>query len=422
MDCLPVAIWRINMLLQKFFSFIGFSLFVTSVHSAGFQLQEQSVSGLGRAFAGDAAIADNASSLGRNPALGVLLNDSQISLGFSYIDPNIDVNGQVSGVATLPANDEDIAPSALVPYAYYLTPINEKMVFGLSLNSYFGLKTDYSNDFTGLDIADEAEITTVYITPSLSWKVNEQLNIGLGINFVYVDASISNAFPDYLSVGDGDILTLEGDDTTFGWHLGAVWQFNPSLTMGLSYRSQVDVTLEGRSRSDNPGTPFLNSTASLSVDLPETTEVSLIYDLDKTWMISFSVALTGWRVFDGLVADLDTIGTLEISDAEWDDSFRYALGITRLLSPQWTLRAGIALDEIAAPAGNRRLSIPDADREWFSFGSTYSVNQRSSIDFAVTYLSGDDVSITDAGRSGSTFTGQGGGDVLLLGASYNHRF
>nr|WP_254796066.1 outer membrane protein transport protein [Moritella viscosa]SHO00435.1 Putative long-chain fatty acid transport protein [Moritella viscosa] len=44
-------------------------LLVTAQSSAaGFQVSEHSASGLGRAFAGEAAVADNASVLARNPA------------------------------------------------------------------------------------------------------------------------------------------------------------------------------------------------------------------------------------------------------------------------------------------------------------------------------------------------------------------
>lgn len=42
---------------------------------AGFQLQERSASGLGRAFSGEAAMADDASVLASNPAGMLLLAD-----------------------------------------------------------------------------------------------------------------------------------------------------------------------------------------------------------------------------------------------------------------------------------------------------------------------------------------------------------
>lgn len=47
------------------------SLTCSSFYSVGaaFQLAEHSAAGLGRAFAGDAAIADDASVIARNPAL-----------------------------------------------------------------------------------------------------------------------------------------------------------------------------------------------------------------------------------------------------------------------------------------------------------------------------------------------------------------
>ncbi|MGR5542342.1 outer membrane protein transport protein, partial [Vibrio campbellii] len=42
--------------------------------AAGFQLNAQSATGIGRAFAGDAVIADNASVMARNPAAMALFD------------------------------------------------------------------------------------------------------------------------------------------------------------------------------------------------------------------------------------------------------------------------------------------------------------------------------------------------------------
>lgn len=59
--------------------------------AAGFQLNAQSATGLGRAFAGDAVIADNAAVMSRNPAAMALFDEMALSLGFETITTMIDV-------------------------------------------------------------------------------------------------------------------------------------------------------------------------------------------------------------------------------------------------------------------------------------------------------------------------------------------
>ena len=67
------------------------ALSVTSVQTmaAGFQLNSQSATGLGRAFAGDAVIADNASAMARNPATMAMFNETSMSWGFTVIDSDV---------------------------------------------------------------------------------------------------------------------------------------------------------------------------------------------------------------------------------------------------------------------------------------------------------------------------------------------
>ncbi|MGL5408158.1 MAG: outer membrane protein transport protein, partial [Shewanella sp.] len=68
----------------------------TQVHAAGFQLAEYSATGLGRAFAGEAAMADNAAAQFRNPAMLTYLNGTQMTTGAILVLPNIDVEGEVN--------------------------------------------------------------------------------------------------------------------------------------------------------------------------------------------------------------------------------------------------------------------------------------------------------------------------------------
>ncbi|MDX1268912.1 MAG: outer membrane protein transport protein, partial [Oceanisphaera sp.] len=94
-------------------------------HSAAFQLAEQNTTGLGRAYAGEGAIGDNAAVLGRNPAAMTLFDRPALSTGAIYINPEVDVtDNETSEYAG------DIADDAVVPFFYFVHPINEQWVAG----------------------------------------------------------------------------------------------------------------------------------------------------------------------------------------------------------------------------------------------------------------------------------------------------
>ena len=66
------------------------STFCSTSIGSGFAIQEQSVTGLGRAFAGSAAVADDASTIFFNPAGLTNLSDSELAVGMHYISPQTD--------------------------------------------------------------------------------------------------------------------------------------------------------------------------------------------------------------------------------------------------------------------------------------------------------------------------------------------
>ena len=128
---------------------ISLTLFSQSVSAAAFNLNEHSASGLGRAFAGEAAIADNASVLSRNPATMSLFKQKEISIAGSYIKPDIDIEGREDlqiGPMTVPASAmdaENIASDAFVPAAYYIQPINQQLAWGMALFTNYGLASEF---------------------------------------------------------------------------------------------------------------------------------------------------------------------------------------------------------------------------------------------------------------------------------------
>lgn len=103
-------------------------------NAAAFQLAEVSTSGLGRAYAGEAAIADNASVVATNPALMSLFKTAQFSTGGVYVDSRINMNGDVDVRASITgvsvkttkngsASQRNVVPGAFVPNLYFVAPV-----------------------------------------------------------------------------------------------------------------------------------------------------------------------------------------------------------------------------------------------------------------------------------------------------------
>lgn len=72
---------------------VAVALVSTQAWSAGFQLNEFSASGLGRAYSGEGAIADDAGNASRNPALIMMFDRPMMSAGAVFVDPDVNVSG-----------------------------------------------------------------------------------------------------------------------------------------------------------------------------------------------------------------------------------------------------------------------------------------------------------------------------------------
>lgn len=125
---------------------VAVALVSTQAWSAGFQLNEFSSSGLGRAYSGEGAIADDAGNASRNPALITMFDRPEFSIGAVFIDPDVNITGK--SPATGKSTDADnIAPTAWVPNVHFVMPINEQFGWGASITSNYGLATEFNNSY-----------------------------------------------------------------------------------------------------------------------------------------------------------------------------------------------------------------------------------------------------------------------------------
>src|SRR5579862_2537586 len=94
---------------------------------AAFALQEESASGLGNAFAGGAAAAEDASSMSVNPATLSKYSAPQVVLGVHFITPSMKFKNDGSQPAAfqpLGGDGGDAGSTNVVPNLYLSVPLN----------------------------------------------------------------------------------------------------------------------------------------------------------------------------------------------------------------------------------------------------------------------------------------------------------
>ena len=413
----------------------------TVTHAAGFQLAEYSATGLGRAYAGEAAIADGADAQWRNPALLTYLEGTQVSVGAIYVDPNIDIDGTSTthGTSTPPSvtttsNSSNFAHSAVIPNFYVSHKYNDKFALGFAAGTNYGMETDLGKDFGGANHGNEANVTTMELNLNAAYQVFESVSVGGGIRYVMAEGSIGAVATanSLVPLPAGTTLKyMEGDDTAWGWQVGTAWQINEHNRVGFSYKSEVDLTLEGYATGAgfnilDPGKYNVKTNGSMDLALPATAELASFHQLTDKVAVHASINWTNWSSFKELVADFPGESSVEIKQENWEDNYSFALGTTYQMTPKLALRSGIAYDTSAVSEEHRTATIPETDRTWLSFGAGYQWSEQLTLDAGFTYILAKDAMMheTDPAASafGGTFEGEVTGNVWLVGIQANYSF
>lgn len=410
-------------------SLLSAALFAAPIvsHAAGFALIEQSASGLGNAYAGAAASAEDASTIFFNPAGMTYIDGTQIVGALHLIDLSADFNNQGPPGSSGPSGG-NLGGVAFVPNLYYKRDISETVKFGIGINAPFGLKTEYDRNWVGRFQGVKSDLKTININPALAFKVNDQLSLGVGLNAMWIQAELTNAIN---AGGLGErFLKVKGDDWGFGYNLGLMYQATADTRFGLAYRSKVDQKLEGDAKSTLTQlnafpTLTLNTDVTAETTLPETLSLSAFTHLNDQWDLLGDVTWTRWSRFRELriIRDNGTNTTLGVTPENWNDTTRYSIALNYKYSDALKLRVGVAYDEEAIDDEFRTVRIPGNDRTWLAFGAAWNATPNTKLDIGYAHLFIKEPNIDDnqllLGRGRVRGDYDGSVDVLSLQVTHN---
>jgi len=427
----------------KLTAFLMASTLSSMSYGAGFAIIEQSVTGLGRAFSGSAAVADDASTIFFNPAGLTQLKHMEVDMGMHVISPNSEFNdgGSTSAFnAPLTGGDGGNAGSlAPVPNLYIAIPINDKIVAGLGVSAPFGLVTEYNDTWKGRYHAVKSDMLTINFNPSIAFKASEKLSLGFGVNLQYIDleltqmadlgaaggaaAAIGAGATDPAVIGaaaalgsqtsDGKVK-LEADDWSWGYNIGMMFQATDATRLGLAYRSKISHTLKGDGELSHSGAVLAAENIQGDVDLPENVSFAVHHQINNKLAVMADATWTRWDRFEKLEIN-SSGGTFDTSKAEnWDNSMRYGVGLTYDYDSKWIFRTGVAYDETPISDEYRTARIPGEDRKWLAVGASYKYSDNMMIDAGYTHIFLSDPKINEVDDNGYTLTGDYEASVDIL--------
>jgi long-chain fatty acid transport protein len=264
---------------------------------------------------------------------------------------------------------------------------------------------------------------------------------------------------------------VSGSDWGYGFNLGAYYKLNDVTTLGLTYRSEIDITLEGDSTFDKEFKYFTGTAVGTFGDIrpqaskvplttPQSVTLAMTHKVTEKLLLQAGATWTGWSSFksfdviatentaamgvvggnlvplDGVVdiSDVSQInglgdGYIGHIDESWKDVWALALGTTYQLNDSIALRAGYAYDQSPVKDDSRTARVPASDRQWLTIGAQYVVSNDLSVDVAAGYLFMYPMDLVETNKNlknetigAASVAGEYEIDVFALSAQVNYKF
>jgi len=360
--------------------------------ASGFALIEQNASGMGNAYAGQAAAAENASTIFFNPAGMTRLPGKQISGAVSAIRPVAeftDDGGSRSPSPFLPLgnNGGDAGDWNLIPSGYFSWQLTPKLWAGVGITVPFGLETDYDPNFVGRFQSQKVKLTTYDVNPSVAYQINDFVSVGGGISFQHLKVNLDRSFSAVLAPLAQSVSL---DDSAWGWNLGAMFNLGPQTRLGLAYRSAIDYDLAGRVTLATVG----SATAKASVSLPDSLSAAISHQLTDKWQLLGDLTWTHWSKIQNVPLVLTSglgaapAGTVsDTLDLQFRDAYRAGLGANFRWTDNLMLKLGVSYDRTPVPdAIHRPAFLPDNNRIAIAFGAKHQLSKAGTLDVGYTHL------------------------------------
>lgn len=336
----------------------------TSANAAGWQLNDFSVAGLGRAYAGGGVVGDDYSALAYNPA-GMTLGGTGVQAGISVIQLHADVTGEYPA-GSGKRDSTNVNVTTEVPNFFAQYKVNDRVAVGFGVYVPFGLAIEYPKDWIGTDHGIDSELAVIDYSTAVAVKATDKLSLGLGIFARNANVDLTSSMGTFEN-------EFDLDDWGWGLHVGAMYEFTKNTRLGVSYRSRSQHKIKG-DFDFMKGSPAASTyDATLPMDAPEQVQLSGYHKLNDKIGLSAGAKWTRWTRFDALTIN-NACSSVEVAQ-RWQNAWNFSLGMDYYHSENWTFRTGIGFDESPVPNSHERTTaIADNDRWEIALGASYKQN------------------------------------------------
>lgn len=358
------------------------------VFAQGFQVNLGGQKQIGMGHTGTGLVQDGASVF-FNPGAVAMLSQNSVQGGISPLWFKSAFNG--AGTNHVDYTKNRVA----TPFNAYAVwgPKNSFWKFGIGVYTPFGGLTDWGDQWQGKYSLISLDLKAIFIQPTLSIKLADFLSVGGGFVYNHASVDLQRSIPLVDANGNVGKAQLTGSGKGYGWNAGIFAKTEVGLTVGISYRSEVNTTINSGDAVFNVPTSLAANfpqpnTFKAGIPLPATTTLGFGYYPSKKWTVAFDASLVGWHSYKVLAFDYAT-NTPSLQDTRsprnYQDAVAFRLGTEYKSSDQLALRAGGGYATSAVKDGYVTPEVPDANRYYLTAGVGYAVTKGLDLDVSFEY-------------------------------------
>lgn len=341
----------------------------------GFAINEWSAEGV--AMGGARMFAeDDAANVAYNPASITKVKGEVMKSSYTYLSPHGNYklydsnNDEIKGEPT-----HNKVHAGWAVGTYYVRQINDKEWFGIGAFPRFAMVSEFERESMASSNAFFSKLNGVSVTPTYAHKFDKKWSAAVGAEINYVGLELQkNAYATpTMNVGS---VQIEGESYALGWNAAANYAFDDKNEIGVVYRSRITHSLEADAKAYSPMSDFnVKANAYGVVTLPDSWDIGYNHKFDKKTRLELKATRTNWSTYDALNVYFDkpVFGKPnDLSDKNWENGWRYAIGLEHNLSDKYTVMAGFAFDESSIPHDGGDFMVPTGLRRTYSIGARYN--------------------------------------------------
>lgn len=339
----------------------------------GFAINEWSAEGV--AMGGARMFAeDDAANVAYNPASITKVKGEVMKSSYTYLSPHGNYK-LYDGAGKEIEDGKNVVHAGWAVGSYYVRQINDKEWFGIGAFPRFAMVSEFERGSKISSNAFFSKLNGVSVTPTYAHKFDKKWSAAVGAEINYVGLELQkNAYATpAMPVGS---VQIEGESYALGWNAAANYAFDDKNEIGVVYRSRITHSLEADAKAYSPRPDFkVKANAYGVVTLPDSWDIGYNHKFDKKTRLELKATRTNWSTYDALNVYFDqpVFGKPNaLSDKNWENGWRYAIGLEHNLSDKYTVMAGFAFDESSIPHDGGDFMVPTGLRRTYSIGARYN--------------------------------------------------